>query len=83
MQEKSNQSSYKGAMMDGATIFKNIWDATSAAIEADLKERGETFLPGNPDFDALTDIIEENRRDREALSRVMDSPVQGWISPGL
>lgn len=58
--------------------FDKIFRATTQSIENDLRARGETMLPGNPDFEALVEQIEINRKDRESYEQAMSTPIRHW-----
>ncbi|MGF0539878.1 hypothetical protein ACQQ2Q_17905 [Agrobacterium sp. ES01] len=71
----------RGEQRDNAVkSFLMMWANTDELIESELKSRGEKFVPGDNDFDALTSIIEENRQDRDEYERAMSETITGWSS---
>jgi hypothetical protein len=66
---------------DALESFLKMWASTDDLIESELKSRGEKFVPGNDDFDALTSIIEENRLERDEYERAISEKIAGSTGP--
>lgn len=64
--------------MESQNAFSKMWNDTNAQIEKNLRARGETFLPGDPGFDAITGIISENRKSRDEFEKAMSTPILNW-----
>ncbi len=55
--------------------FDKMWMISNQEIELELCKRYESFVPGNPDFDALSKQIAKNRADREHYEKCMSEPI--------
>ncbi len=60
--------------------LNKMFEQTSQDMEANLRSRGETFISGNPDFDALVDQIHQNRIDREYYENCMSETLNGAVA---
>ena len=56
--------------------FDKLCNRVDAQIEMELRKKGENFLPGNPEFDAISIMIEENRISRDKYEAAMDSRIK-------
>ncbi len=79
--KKIERQRRRGQENDAVNSFLTMWANTDELIETELKSRGEKFIPGNDDFDALVSIIEENRLERDQYERAMSETITGWSSP--
>jgi hypothetical protein len=55
--------------------FTRLWEQTNERIERELRSGGETMLPGDPTFDALSAQLDRNRRSRSEYESRMSEQV--------
>ncbi len=58
--------------------YMKLWSQTDNQIEDTLKAQGETFLPGDDVFEAVTSLIKANRQERDVFEKAMSETINDW-----
>ena len=67
-----------GQESSAVNSYMKLWSDTDNQIEGALKARGETFLPGDHVFEAVTSLIKANRQERDVFERAMSETINDW-----
>ena len=67
-----------GQESSAVNSYMKLWSQTDNQIEVALKDRGETLLPGDDVFEAITSLIKANRQERDVFEKAMSETINDW-----